>query len=155
MASVEPVTLEFIAKELKALRKDVRKVRQHLADPTGEKAAERAKNNGLNKPQDVTPALRAFLNLAADEKISRSQVTKRINQYVTEKELKNGQHITLDASLTALLAPPPDTKITFLNIQKYINPHYIKEEKPGKPEKAPAADGDAKPKAARPKVVKK
>jgi upstream activation factor subunit UAF30 len=149
MATTEPVTLDFLAKELKALRKDIRKIRQHLADPTGEKAAERAKNNGLNKPQDVTPAMRAFLSLAADEKISRSQVTKRINQYVTEKGLKNGQQITLDAALTALLAPPPDIKVTFLNIQRYINPHYIKEAKPETAAKEPA-----KPKVARPKVAK-
>jgi upstream activation factor subunit UAF30 len=149
MASTEPVTLDFLAKELKALRKDIRKIRQHLGDPTGEKAAERAKNNGLNKPQDVTPALRAFLSLAADEKISRSQVTKRINQYVTEKGLKNGQQITMDAALTALLAPPSDIKVTFLNIQRYINPHYIKEVKPEGEPKEPA-----KPKVARPKVAK-
>lgn len=149
MASTEPVTLDFLAKELKALRKDIRKIRQHLGDPTGEKAAERAKNNGLNKPQDVSPALRAFLSLPADEKISRSQVTKRINQYVTEKGLKNGQQITLDASLTALLAPPADIKVTFLNIQRYINPHYIKEVKPEGEPKEPA-----KPKVARPKVAK-
>jgi hypothetical protein len=30
MASTEPVTLDFLAKELKALRKDIRKIRQHL-----------------------------------------------------------------------------------------------------------------------------
>jgi upstream activation factor subunit UAF30 len=149
MASTEPVTLDFLAKELKALRKDIRKIRQHLGDPTGEKAAERAKNNGLNKPQDVSPAMRAFLSLAADEKISRSQVTKRINQYVTEKGLKNGQQISMDAALTALLAPPADIKVTFLNIQRYINPHYIKEVKPEGEVKEPA-----KPKVARPKVAK-
>jgi upstream activation factor subunit UAF30 len=153
MASTEPVTLDFLAKELKSLRKEVRKIRQTLEDPTGEKAAERAKNNGLNKPQDVTPALRAFLNLAADEKISRSQVTKRINQYVTEKGLKAGQQINLDAALKALLAPPEDVKVTFLNIQRYINPHYIKEPKEPKP-KAAAEPKEDKPKAARPKVAK-
>ena len=150
-------TLEDLAKEIKALRKDVRKIRQHIEDPTGEKAAARAQNNGFNKLLDITPKLRAFLNLAEGEKISRSQVTRNINTYVEQKGLKNGQNITLDAALKDLLQVPEGVQVTFLNIQKYINPHYIKEEKP-KPEKKPKppADPDAPPKEkkVRPKVAK-
>lgn len=157
------VTLDALMKELKAVRKDVRKIRQHLEDPTGEKHKARAANNGFNKPLGVSDALRSFLGLAADEKISRSQVTTRINAYVTEKGLKNGQNITLDEPLKALLQPPADTQITFLNIQKYINPHYIKEAKPEtekkprakKPEAAgPSTDAPPKEKKVRPKVAK-
>jgi upstream activation factor subunit UAF30 len=118
--------LTALQSEIKALRKDLRKVKQLLEDPSGEKSKARASNNGFNKPLDVSEKLRAFLKLAADEKVSRSQVTKLINQYVTEKGLKAGQQITLDATLQDLLAPPEGTQITFLNIQKYINPHYIK-----------------------------
>jgi len=154
--------LEAIAKEQRALRKDVRKIRQHFEDPEGEKAAARAQNNGFNKPLGVTDKLRAFLGLAADEKISRSQVTTRINTYVTEKGLKAGQNISLDESLKDLLQVPEGVQVTFLNIQKYINPHYIKEVKP-ETEKKPRATkktessttGDApKEKKMRPKVAK-
>ena len=165
MATTTPVTLELLAKELKALRKDVRKIRQHFEDPTGEKQAARSQNNGFNKPLNVTDKLRTFLSLAADEKISRSQVTARINTYVTEKGLKAGQNITLDATLQDLLQPPAGTQVTFLNIQKFINPHYIKEETEKKPRekkpKAEAVPGDAstdasapKEKKVRPKVAK-
>lgn len=158
--ATETVTLETLAKELKALRKDVRKIRQHFEDPDGAKRAARAQNNGFNKPLGVSDKLRAFLGLAADEKISRSQVTARINGYVTEKNLKAGQNINLDAVLKDLLQPPADVQVTFLNIQKYINPHYIKEVKPEAPKKAPkvkaeGADADApKEKKSRPKVAK-
>jgi uncharacterized membrane protein len=164
MATTTPVSLETIfaaveaiAKEQRALRKDVRKIRQHFEDPTGEKQAARAQNNGFNKPLNVTDKLRTFLNLAADEKISRSQVTARINAYVTEKGLKAGQNISMDASLQDLLQPPAGVQVTFLNIQKYINPHYIKEEKPVVEKKAKApVDPDAPPKEkkVRPKVAK-
>ena len=113
----------------------------------------------------MTDKLRAFLSLAADEKISRSQVTGRINTYVTEKGLKAGQNITLDATLQDLLQPPEGTQITFLNIQKYINPHYIKEpaaEKKPREKKVKAdektesstADAAPKEKKVRPKVAK-
>lgn len=137
MATDTPVTLDSLSKDIKALRKDIRKIRQHIEDPTGEKAAARAQNNGFNKLLDVTPELRAFLNLAVDEKISRAQVTSRINTYVTEKELKAGQNITLDGPLQTLLNPPAGTQVTFLNIQKYINHHYLKD--PNAPEKKPRA----------------
>ena len=153
-----PVTLDFLAKEIKALRKDVRKIRQHIEDPLGEKQAARTQNNGFNKPLDVSPELRQFLGLAADEKISRSQVTTRINAYVTEKGLKAGQNISLDATLKALLNPPEDVQITFLNIQKYINPHYVKEAKAPRAKKTtetPAGEpAPPKEKKMRPKVAK-
>jgi upstream activation factor subunit UAF30 len=164
--------LTSLQSEIKALRKDLRKVKQLLEDPSGEKTKARASNNGFNKPLDVSEKMRAFLKLGAEDKVSRSQVTKLINQYVTEKGLKAGQQITLDATLKDLLAPPEGTQITFLNIQKYINPHYIKppvepkapkEKKPAAvipetplaatPSAAPVAAAD-KPKVARPMLKK-
>lgn len=124
------VTLEDVIKEIKAMRKDFRKVKNYIEDPTGEKAKARSENNGFRKPQKVTPELAAFLGLAADERISRSAVTKRFNQYFEKNNLKSGQNISLDATLKTLLNPPEDLQLTFLNIQTYINKHYVKEEKP-------------------------
>jgi chromatin remodeling complex protein RSC6 len=115
------------AKEMKAIRKDLRKIRQHIEDPDGAKAALRSQNNGFRKPQIVSDDLRAFLKLAPDERISRADVTRKINEYVTLNGLKHGQNLTLDAALQKILEPPADTQVTFLNIQKYINKHYLKE----------------------------
>ena len=134
-----PVTLEILLSELKSLRKDVRKIKAYIEDPTGEKSKNRVENNGFNKPLEVTPELRSFLKLAAGEMISRSQVTKKLNEYVTEKGLKAGQLISMDATLKSLLNPPEGVQVTFLNIQKYINPHYIKPPPVEKPVKVVAA----------------
>lgn len=152
MATLDSLALDISAvqKDLKALRKMVRKVIGDIEDPTGEKKEARTKNNGFNKPQVVTDALRSFLNLGADELISRSQVTKAVNAYVTEKDLKKGQNITLDAPLQALLSPPEGTQITFLNIQKFLNQHYVKQDKPAPPPKETVTTD----KPARPKVKK-
>ena len=127
-------TLEYLksvideqSKELKALRKDVRKIRQHIEDPLGDKAKIRSENNGFRKPQVVSHELRTFLSLGPEDRISRADVTRKINEYVTEKGLKNGQNLTMDDSLKSLLSPPDDVQVTFLNIQKYINRHYLKE----------------------------
>jgi len=154
MATLDSLALDIAAvqKDLKALRKMIRKVIGDIEDPTGEKKEARTKNNGFNKPQVVTDALRSFLKLGADEMISRSQVTRAVNTYVTEKELKKGQNITLDAPLQALLNPPADTQITFLNIQKFLNQHYVKQDKPAPPPKEPKEPAADKP--PRPKVKK-
>jgi len=132
------MSLETIQIELAALRTDVknltkiiRKIKSTQEDPDGEKAKARAANNGFNRKQDVTPKLRAFLELPTEELISRSEVTKFINKYITEKGLKhpdNGRQIVLDDKLRDLLAPPADVVVTYLNLQKYLSPHYIKKE---------------------------
>jgi len=146
------ITLQTIFDEIKLLRKDIRKVKSLIEDPNGEKAKARSTTNGFNKPLDISEELRKFLKLAAGEQISRSQVTKKVNEYVTEKGLKQGQNINMDASLKAILDPPPDVQVTFLNIQKYINKHYIKTEVPKK-EAAAAAEAPKK-ESKRPTVKK-
>ena len=164
-----PVTLDALMKELKAVRKEIRKIRQHIEDPTGEKQEARTKNNGFNKPQKVTDALKTFLGLADGELISRSQVSNHMNKYFEAKSLKAGQKITLDEKLKALLEVPEGTQLTFLNLQHYLSKHYIKDETaekkprakkvPATPvgEDAAAASTDAAPpkeKKVRPKVAK-
>jgi chromatin remodeling complex protein RSC6 len=130
------MSLETIQTEIAALRADVkslvklvRKVKSVQDDPSGEKAKARAANNGFNRKQEITPKLREFLALPAEELISRSEVTKIVNAYIIEKGLKhpeNGRQIILDDKLRDLLAPPADVVVTYLNLQKYLSPHYIK-----------------------------
>lgn len=166
MATETTVTLETLDKELKAIRKELRKIKAHIEDPTGEKADARSQNNGFKKPLQVSPELQAFLGLADGERISRADVTRKVSAYLEQHSLKNGQNISLDAPLKDLLKVPEDVKLTFLNIQKWINPHFVKEPKPEKPPKAPKEPAAPKPekrkaettgeeKTARPKVAKK
>jgi len=134
-------TNDQILSELTALRKDfdsltklVRKLKTTVEDPNGEKAAARRNNpnNGFNRPRQVTPALKEFLGLAPDATISRTEVTKGVYGYIREHNLKhpdNGKIIMPDAKLKALLGTDDETQITFTNIQRFISPHYIKEDK--------------------------
>lgn len=152
------VTLETLDKELKAIRKELRKIKAHIEDPTGEKAAARSQNNGFKKPLQVSPELRAFLGLGPEDRISRADVTKKVNLYLESHKLKNGQNISMDETLKKLLNPPADTQITFLNIQKYINPHFVKEPKETKTTKRKESEpalSASDVKVERPKVAKK
>jgi len=118
-----------IRAEVKSLAKLCRKIKAKQDDPDGSKAKARASNNGFNRQQKVDDELRAFLGLAPDQLISRSEVTKKINEYISSKGLKhpeNGRQIVLDDALRNLLKPPADVVVTFLNLQKYLSPHYVK-----------------------------
>jgi|SRR5210317_75151 chromatin remodeling complex protein RSC6 len=132
------MSLETVLSEISALRSDVksltkiiRKIKAKQDDPDGTKAASRAKNNGFNREQAISPKLREFLGVEEGKLVSRSFVTRAINNYVTEKGLKhpdNGRVLVLDDKLRDLLNPPADTQVTFLNLQKFLSPHYTKVE---------------------------
>lgn len=122
-------TIESLANDLKSVHRDIRKIRQMLEDPSGEKAKARSENNGFKKPIKVDDELRSFLKLAPDQLISRSEVTRAVNVYAEEHKLKSGQVINLDDKLRSLLNPPANEVVTFLKLQKYLAPHYVKEVK--------------------------
>lgn len=131
--STESILAEITAirNDIKSLAKIVRKIRSTQEDPTGEKSANRAKNNGFNREQQISDELRAFLGLPDGQLVSRSQVTRAVNKYVKDNGLKhpdNGRVLILDQKLKDLLKPPKDVEITYLNLQKYLSPHYTKVE---------------------------
>ena len=124
-----------IRSEIKSLAKIIRKVRAHQEDPTGELAKARSANSGFNRPQKISEGLRSFLDLSEGELISRSQVTKRLSEYVKSRNLKdptNGRIIVMDDTLRTLLNPPADIELQFKNLQTYLAPHYIKDTPPTK-----------------------
>ena len=131
--STESILAEITAirNDIKSLAKIVRKIRATQEDPTGEKSANRAKNNGFNRVQKISEELRVFLDLPEGQLVSRSQVTRSVNKYVKDNGLKhpdNGRVLVLDKKLRDLLKPPEGEEVTYLNLQKYLSPHYTKVE---------------------------
>ena len=149
--------LTTLTKKVETLTKIVRKVRATQEDPTGEKAKARAANNGFNRPQKVTDELSEFLGLEKGATISRGEVTRQITQYVNDNNLKhpdNGRHIVLDDKLRALLNPPSDVQLSYMNLQKYLSGHYVKEPKTPKKPKEPKEKAAPKKRPTVKKVVK-
>jgi len=157
-ATIESLQSEILAlrADVKNLAKMVRKVRSVQDDPTGEKTKARSENNGFNRALQISDKLREFLGAEEGQLVSRSEVTRRVNQYIKANNLKhpdNGRIIILDEKLTDLLSPPEGVQVTFLNMQKYISPHYIKMDG----EEAPTEAATEAPTEAAPakKVVKR
>lgn len=80
-------------------------------------------------PTPISPALCAFMSRPAGSLESRSNVTKFITGYVKQYNLKDKHDIKADAKLLKLLGLKAEDKLTYFNLQKYLNVHYIKTEK--------------------------
>ncbi len=113
-----------VHREIKDARRRKRRVRAE-----GEEGAKRGPSI-FEIPTKVTDELCVFLGKPKGTLISRSNVTKELNEYVKRKELKNKHNITPDAPLRKLLQVPESDQLTYFNLQKYLNKHYIKEAKP-------------------------
>ena len=116
------------AKRIKELEKAAAKgsgKKRRVANPDAKK------NNGFNKPTRVSADMCTFLGIPADQMVSRSEVSKAVHGYIKEHNLQkeeNRRHINPDAKLRALLGSAPDQEVTYFNLQRFLAPHYIKEE---------------------------
>ena len=119
--------------DLKSINKTLRKIRSHQEDPTGEKTKAKAANNGFNREIPISVEFAKFLEVEPTTKISRSEGTRRVSAYIRNLDLRdpdNGRIILPNDTLRQLLALPDGEQLTFLNIQRYLSKHYIKDEKP-------------------------
>ena len=85
--------------------------------------------SGFVKPTVISDELAAFLGRASGTLMSRTEVSKAINEYIKNNNLQlqsNKQHITPDAKLKALLSIGPDDQLTYFNLQRYLKNHFQK-----------------------------
>jgi upstream activation factor subunit UAF30 len=106
--------------------KDARKRKRRVA-PLAEGAEAKPRVLSIfERPTKVTEELLTFLGKPKDTLLSRSEVTKAVNNYVKEKQLKNKHDIKPDAALKKLLAIGEGEPLTYFNLQRYLNRHYVK-----------------------------
>ena len=105
--------------------KDARKRKRRVKVEEGPDAKPRAPSI-FERPTQVTDELCKFLGKPNGTLMSRSEVTKAVNNYVKEKGLKNKHDIKPDAALKKLLAIGDGEPLTYFNLQRYLNRHYIK-----------------------------
>lgn len=91
------------------------------------------KPSGFVLPVPASSELCHFLNIAEGSEVSRTEVTKYLIQYIQEKGLSHPEKKTLivpDETLNRLLGPDIDLEtLTRFTIQKYMNVHYIRNDK--------------------------
>jgi chromatin remodeling complex protein RSC6 len=114
-------TLEKVfSRELKSAQKNSKKRKS-----SGNRAP-----SGFVKPTRISDELAKFLGKTVGTEMARTEVSKEINAYIREKGLQdkeNGRKIHPDASLSKLLALTAADELTYFNLQRYMNHHFIKE----------------------------
>jgi len=120
---------------LSQIKKLEKRVHRELKDARKRRRRVKLDDNGVEvkrapsifeRPTQVTAELLAFLGRPAATLMSRSEVTKAVNEYVKANNLKNKHDIKPDAPLRKLLAIGEGEPLTYFNLQRYLNRHYVK-----------------------------
>jgi chromatin remodeling complex protein RSC6 len=109
-------------------------VSRELKNASKSKRSKKAPNpnrqpSGFVKPSVISDELIKFLSKEAGTMMSRVEVSKEINAYITANQLKDkvsGRQINPDAKLAKLLKVGKDEVLTYFNLQRYLNAHFIK-----------------------------
>lgn len=108
-----------VLKEVKTLKKESEKKKNKLP----------RKASGFAKPSPITDELCLFMNVPLHSEVARTEVTQHVIKYIKEHNLQhidNRKIITPDSALKQLLGCNNEDEVTYFNLQKYMNRHFIK-----------------------------
>ena len=119
--------------QIRGLEKTVRKEMKGL-----HKEAQKNKNKGNRKPSGfakptlVSDELCSFMGQKSGSEIARTEVTQYLIKYIKDNNLQftdNKKRIVPDDTLKNLLGVTEDDEVTYFNLQKLMNKHFIKNKK--------------------------
>ena len=119
-----------IQQNIKQLEKSVKKQMKGLKkEVTKTKNKGNRQPSGFAKPSKVTKELCEFMNKAEGSEIARTEVTCALVAYIKQNKLENTENskiIEPDDKLKLLLGLEDNQELTYFNIQKYMNKHFVK-----------------------------
>ncbi len=118
-------TVSTLQSEIKVLEKTVNKeIRASKKKRNNDK---KKKPSGFAKPTKISDELCEFMNKEKGAQVARTEVTQYIINYIKDNDLQfveNKKVIVPDISLKRLLSINNE-ELTYFNIQKYMNKHFI------------------------------
>ena len=117
--------------QIKYLKKGVEKELKQVRSTIKKKSSIPRKPSGFAVPSLISDDLCKFMGEEPKTKMARTEVTRFIIQYIKDKSLQykdNKKIILPDENLSKLLGVEGEneTVITYFNIQRYMNKHFIK-----------------------------
>ena len=130
-------TLSTFRQSITALQTQIRglekTVRREMKSLHKEAAKNRNKGNrkpsGFAKPAKVSDELCAFMGKNTGTEIARTEVTQYLIQYIKDHNLQfeeNKKRILPDDTLKSLLGVADGDEVTYFNLQRLMNKHFIK-----------------------------
>ena len=130
-SSVSDDTFDSVLHELETMKNQLRMVYNKVKYL--KKNYHKRKNtnikSGFVKPVSVSPELAEFLHMSVDDKIPRSVVNKKINEYIKSNNLQVPefkQTFTLDDTLAKIFNLNTGTVVNYFKMQSYLKHHYPK-----------------------------
>jgi chromatin remodeling complex protein RSC6 len=124
------VQITTFATQLKSLEKTVRKeIKQHKRAVVKKQSKVSKKPSGFAEASPVSKDLCDFLGKEHGATVARTEVTKFVCNYIRQNDLTNEENkrvIKPDIKLKSLLGVDDDTIVTYFNIQRFMNRHFIK-----------------------------
>jgi chromatin remodeling complex protein RSC6 len=120
----------MLSAQVKSLEKGVKKQMKQL-----EREAQKNKNKGNRKasgfavPTKISKNLCKFMGKPEGSEMARTEVTKYMIHYIKSNNLPDKQNkkvIMPDNALKSLLDVKPNEQVTYFNLQKYMNKHFVK-----------------------------
>lgn len=119
-----------IQQNIKQLEKSIKKQMKGLKkEVTKNKTKGNRQPSGFAKPSKVTKELCEFMNKVEGSEIARTEVTRALVAYIKGNKLENTENskiISPDEKLKTLLGLDDSQELTYFNIQKYMNKHFVK-----------------------------
>lgn len=109
----------------KAVNKEVRVLNKSV---NRNKSKGNRKPSGFAKSSKISESLCVFMNKPVGSEVARTEVTKYIINYIKEHNLQrpeNKKFINSDNSLKNLLEVPEGDELSYFNLQKYMNKHFV------------------------------
>ena len=126
-------SMSALQTQIKYLEKGVKRELHQVHKTIKKKKTGNRKPSGFATPSPISKDLCKFMGIEPNTQMARTAVTRYIIQYIRENNLQyaeNKRIIIPDKELSKLLGVENDneTVVTYFNIQKFMNKHFIKKE---------------------------
>jgi chromatin remodeling complex protein RSC6 len=114
---------------LKVAKKEVEKMKKVAEKAERKRANARTSPSGFAKPAKISDELCGFLSVAKGTEMSRTDVTRHINQYVKANKLfkqDNKRVILPNPALKKLLGCKDTDVVTYFNLQRWLKGHFLR-----------------------------
>ena len=112
--------------QLKSLEKGVnREVKGLKREAVKGKNRGNRQPSGFAKPSAISNELCDFMEKEHGSLVARTEVTRHIIQYIKENGLNDSRTIHPDEKLKSLLGVNDEDVVTYFNIQRLMNPHFV------------------------------
>jgi chromatin remodeling complex protein RSC6 len=124
------IQITALSTQLKSLEKTVKKeIKHHKKDATKKQSKGNRKPSGFAEASPISDDLCDFMGKDHGTQCARTDVTKFICNYIRQNSLANNENkreIKPDNKLKSLLGTDDTTVVTYFNIQRFMNRHFIK-----------------------------